>query len=56
MTTEIYTPTLGLSPLVDSLFSKLKRKVNEELEFQIELTQVKGALDMIFATSSISRS
>ncbi|GAA5831099.1 hypothetical protein JCM11251_005142 [Rhodosporidiobolus azoricus] len=49
---DIYTPTLGLSPLIDTLFSRLRRKVDEELEFQRELTQVQGALDMVFATSS----
>lgn len=48
---EIYTSALGLSPLIDTLFARLRRKVDEELEFQKELTQVRGALDMIFACS-----
>ncbi|GAA6059631.1 hypothetical protein JCM10212_004134 [Sporobolomyces blumeae] len=52
---EIYTPALGLSPLIDSLFTRLRRKVDDELEFQRELTQVRGALDMIFAVSQQPR-
>ncbi|SCV72504.1 BQ2448_4041 [Microbotryum intermedium] len=48
---EIYTPTLGLSPLVDGLFNRLRRKVDEELRFQGELMAVRGALDMVFASS-----
>ncbi|GAA5877675.1 hypothetical protein JCM1840_004981 [Sporobolomyces johnsonii] len=52
---EIYTPTLGLSPLIDALFTRLRRKVDEELEFQRELTQVRGALDMVFACSQQPR-
>ncbi|SCZ92462.1 BZ3500_MvSof-1268-A1-R1_Chr5-2g07880 [Microbotryum saponariae] len=48
---EIYTPTLGLSPLVDGLFNRLRRKVDEELRFQRELMAVRGALDMVFASS-----
>ncbi|BGP45421.1 U3 small nucleolar RNA-associated protein 15 [Rhodotorula kratochvilovae] len=49
---DIYTPTLGLSPLIDSLLARLQRKLDEELEFQRELTQVQGALDMVFASSA----
>ncbi|BGP19053.1 hypothetical protein JCM10213_009237 [Rhodosporidiobolus nylandii] len=52
---DIYTPTLGLSPLIDSLFARLRRKVDDELEFQRELTQVQGALDMVFACSQQSK-
>ncbi|GAA5857356.1 hypothetical protein JCM8547_002237 [Rhodosporidiobolus lusitaniae] len=48
---DIYTPTLGLSPLIDTLFARLRRKVDDEVEFQRELTQVQGALDMVFAAS-----
>ncbi|GAA5905871.1 hypothetical protein JCM8208_003363 [Rhodotorula glutinis] len=48
---DIYTPTLGLSPLIDTLFSRLRRKLDEELDFQGELTQVRGALDMVFSSS-----
>ncbi|GAA6012529.1 hypothetical protein JCM10207_009032 [Rhodosporidiobolus poonsookiae] len=52
---DIYTPTLGLSPLIDSLFTRLRNKVDEELEFQRELTSVQGALDMVFACSQQPR-
>ncbi|GAA5951430.1 hypothetical protein JCM21900_004407 [Sporobolomyces salmonicolor] len=52
---EIYTPTLGLSPLIDALFTRLRRKVDEELDFQRELMQVRGALDMVFACSQQPR-
>ncbi|GJN87988.1 hypothetical protein Rhopal_000943-T1 [Rhodotorula paludigena] len=49
---DIYTPTLGLSPLIDTLFARLRRKLDDELDFQRELTQVQGALDMVFASSA----
>ncbi|GAA6009957.1 hypothetical protein JCM11491_000880 [Sporobolomyces phaffii] len=52
---EIYTSALGLSPLIDTLFTRLRRKVGEELEFHKELTQVRGALDMVFAISQQPR-
>lgn len=52
---EIYTPALGLSPLIDTLFTRLRRKVDDELEFHRELTQVQGALDMLFACSQAPR-
>ncbi|GAA5970857.1 hypothetical protein JCM8115_007020 [Rhodotorula mucilaginosa] len=53
---DIYTPTLGLSPLIDALFSRLRRRLDEELAFHRELTQVQGALDMVFASSSSAAS
>ncbi|GAA6035084.1 hypothetical protein JCM8097_002176 [Rhodosporidiobolus ruineniae] len=52
---DIYTPTLGLSPLIDSLFARLRRKVDDEIAFQQELTGVQGALDMVFACSQQAR-
>lgn len=52
---DIYTPTLGLSPLIDTLFARLRRKLDEELSFHRELTQVQGALDMVFASSAARR-
>lgn len=51
MWSDIYSPTLGLSPLVDGLFTRLRRKVHEELVFQQELTAIRGALEMVFAAS-----
>ena len=50
----MYAPVLGQSPLIDALFLRLRKKVDEELKFQRELQKVKGALDMIFATSALS--
>ncbi|GAA6047740.1 hypothetical protein JCM3770_001754 [Rhodotorula araucariae] len=49
---DIYTPTLGLSPLIDTLLARLRRKLDDELDFQRDLTQVQGALDMVFASSA----
>ncbi|KZT41148.1 WD40 repeat-like protein [Sistotremastrum suecicum HHB10207 ss-3] len=51
---ETYSSLLGQSPVMDSLFLRLRRKVSEELRFQRELTRVKGALDMILASSALS--
>lgn len=53
--TDIYTPTLGLSPLIDTLFTRLRRKLDDELDFHRELTMVQGALDMVFASSAQPR-
>ncbi|KAH8118572.1 WD40 repeat-like protein [Phellopilus nigrolimitatus] len=51
---DMYAPVLGQSPLIDALFVRLRKKVEEELRFQRELFKVKGALDMIFASSALS--
>ncbi|KAK4049766.1 U3 small nucleolar RNA-associated protein 15 [Microbotryomycetes sp. JL221] len=51
---EIYTPVLGLSPLIDGLLTRLRRRVDEELAFHKELIAVRGALDMVFACSQHS--
>ncbi|KAM0792958.1 hypothetical protein ACM66B_002716 [Microbotryomycetes sp. NB124-2] len=53
---EIYTPVLGLSPLIDGMLTRLRRKVGEELQFHKELMAVRGALDMVFACSQHSLS
>lgn len=50
---EIYSSTLGLSPLVDRLMGKLARRVEEEVEFQRELEGMRGALEMVFAGSQL---
>ncbi|KAJ4498700.1 Trp-Asp repeat-containing protein [Lentinula lateritia] len=46
---QMYTPILGQSPLIDSLFLRLRKKVQTELRFQKEIRRTKGALDMIFS-------
>ncbi|THH15492.1 hypothetical protein EW146_g4995 [Bondarzewia mesenterica] len=51
---DMYTPVLGQSPLIDSLFLRLRKKIAAELQFQKELVKTKGALDMIFASTALS--
>ncbi|KAJ3722884.1 WD40 repeat-like protein [Lentinula raphanica] len=46
---QMYTPILGQSPLIDTLFLRLRKKVQAELRFQKEIQRTKGALDMIFS-------
>ncbi|ETW83976.1 hypothetical protein HETIRDRAFT_313064 [Heterobasidion irregulare TC 32-1] len=50
----MYTPILGQSPLIDSLFLRLQRKIAAEIQFQKELVKAKGALDMLFASTALS--
>lgn len=54
LVTDMYIPVFGHSPLIDGLLLQLRRKVEAELKFQNELTQVRGALDMILSTSILS--
>ncbi|KAI9508933.1 WD40-repeat-containing domain protein [Russula earlei] len=51
---EMYTPVLGQSPTIDSLFLRLQRKLEAELRLQNDLVKVKGALDMLFAFVALS--
>ncbi|KAF8076447.1 Trp-Asp repeat-containing protein [Lyophyllum atratum] len=48
---DMYTPILGQSPLIDSLFLRLRKKVATEVQFQKELVKTKGALNMIFSSA-----
>ncbi|KAF7796092.1 hypothetical protein EIP86_007263 [Pleurotus ostreatoroseus] len=50
---EMYTPVLGQSPLIDTLFVRLRKKIAAEIKFQEELVKARGALDMLFATSAL---
>jgi U3 small nucleolar RNA-associated protein 15 len=50
----MYTPVLGQSPTIDSLFLRLRRKLEAELRLQDELVKVKGILDMLFAFAALS--
>lgn len=50
--TDMYTPVIGQSPLIDSLFLRLRKKVTAEIRFQKELLKTKGALDMVLATAA----
>ena len=51
---EMYTPVLGQSPPIDTLFVRLRKKVAAELHFQKELVKAKGALDMLLASAALS--
>ena len=51
---DMYTPILGQSPLIDSLFLRLQRKIAAEIQFQKELIKAKGALDMLFTSTALS--
>ncbi|KAJ8503044.1 hypothetical protein ONZ45_g11194 [Pleurotus djamor] len=53
---DMYSPVLGQSPLMDSLFLRLQKKVAAELRLQRTLTKTKGALDMLFATTALAAS
>ncbi|CCM01592.1 uncharacterized protein FIBRA_03652 [Fibroporia radiculosa] len=50
---EMYTPVLGQSPLIDTLFARLRKKVAAELRFQQELVRTKGALDMLLSSAAL---
>ncbi|KAF8238723.1 WD40 repeat-like protein [Tricholoma matsutake] len=47
---EMYNPILGQSPLIDSLFVQLRKKVAAEIRFQSKLVKARAALDMIFCS------
>ncbi|EIW76144.1 WD40 repeat-like protein [Coniophora puteana RWD-64-598 SS2] len=51
---EMYEPVLGQSPLIDTLFVRLRKKVQAELRFQKELRKTRGALDMVFASAALA--
>jgi len=51
---EMYTPVLGQSPIIDTLFLQLRKKVAAELRFQQDLTKARGALEMLLASSALS--
>jgi U3 small nucleolar RNA-associated protein 15 len=51
---DMYAPVLGQSPTIDSLFLRLRKKLEVELRLQSDLVKVKGALDMLFAFAALS--
>ncbi|TFK75862.1 WD40 repeat-like protein [Pluteus cervinus] len=53
---EMYTPVVGQSPVVDSLFLRLSKKVTAEIRFQRDLLRTRGALNMIFTGTAPSPS
>jgi U3 small nucleolar RNA-associated protein 15 len=50
----MYSPVLGQSPVIDTLFLRLRKKVAAEIRFQKELVKTKGALDMILASAALA--
>lgn len=53
MVIEMYASVIGQSPLIDSLFLQLQKKILMELRFQRELLKTKGALDMVFSLTAL---
>jgi len=43
------------SPLIDALFQRLHAKLKAELKFQKELVRLRGAVEVVMATSSLQR-
>ena len=54
--TDMYTPVLGQSPLVDSWFIRLRKKISLEIKFQQELMKTEGMLDMLFTSVALTGS
>ncbi|CAO1613399.1 unnamed protein product [Parajaminaea phylloscopi] len=52
---DVYTSTLGLSPLTDALFSRLWAKVSDEVRLQRQVEVVRGGLEMLLHRSLIGR-
>lgn len=50
---DVYAPVLGQSPVIDELFGKIWSKISEEIEVQRQITQVRGALEMILMRSTM---
>ena len=51
----MYSPVIGQSPLIDTLFRRLDTKLKAELKFQKELVRLRGAVEMVMATSTLQR-
>ncbi|GAA93886.1 uncharacterized protein L969DRAFT_84667 [Mixia osmundae IAM 14324] len=51
---DLYQSVVGQSSLTDDLFAKLRRTLTEELAFQEKLIGVRGALEMVFNSASLS--
>ena len=49
----MYAPVLGQSPLIDTLFLRLRKKVMAEIRFQKELIKAKGALETVFSSATL---
>ncbi len=49
-TLDLYTPVLGQSMLIDSLFSRLLNRLNEESTLQSECLQLQGEVEMLLSS------
>ncbi|EGW14097.1 U3 small nucleolar RNA-associated protein 15-like [Cricetulus griseus] len=49
---DIYLPVIGQSPVVDKKFIVLQGLVEKEIDYQRELLETLGMMDMLFATMS----
>lgn len=47
---DIYLPVIGQSPIVDKKFLILQGLVEKEIDYQRELLETLGMMDMLFAT------
>jgi len=50
---DMYALVLGQSPLIDTLFLRLRKKVLAEIRFQKELMKTKGTLEMLFSSATL---
>lgn len=50
---DLYEPALGKSPRIDNLFFRLRQKLRQELEFQDNLMEVRGQLQMLLAAQAL---
>jgi U3 small nucleolar RNA-associated protein 15 len=51
-TLDIYSPVLGFSPQIDNLIISLRKLILQELNFQKEILQMIGTLELLFSINS----
>ena len=51
---DTYADVLGQSPLLDDLLGRVWAKIGDEIKLQRNITQVKGALEMLLARSALT--
>lgn len=55
MHSDLYTPILGQSPILDELVGRIHTRIERELAFERELMKLKGGLEMTLAQAAMSR-
>ncbi|KAK9897490.1 WD40 repeat-like protein [Cystobasidium minutum MCA 4210] len=50
---DLYEPALGKSPRIDNLFSRLRQKLRQEIDFQESLMEIRGQLQMLLAAQAL---